>query len=63
MKRRTLVQSNSNRRFVSAEPGSGQQQLASTQQSIWAGPVSAEGNLDRRRTQSDAGDDAATRLS
>ena len=52
MKRRTLVQSNSSRRLVAPEPGSGQQPLTSMQQSTWASPISSQGNLDLWRTQS-----------
>jgi len=52
MKRRTLVQSNSNRRLVAPVPGSSQQPLTSMQPSMWASPISSKGNLDLRRTQS-----------
>ena len=52
MKRRTLVQSNSSRRLVAPEPGSGQQPLTSMQQSLRASPISSERNLDLLRTQS-----------
>lgn len=52
MKRRTLVQSISNRRLVSPDAGSGQQPLTSMQKSGWARPLSTEGTLDRRRAPS-----------
>lgn len=51
MKRRTLVQSSSNRRLVAPEPDSGQQPPTAMQESTWASPISGKGNLDRRRTQ------------
>lgn len=52
MKRKSLVQSNNNRRLVSPEPGSGQQPLTSTQQSKWASTIPGKGNSDQRRTES-----------
>lgn len=52
MKRRTLVQSNSNRRLASPEPSSGQQPLTSIQQSMWASALPGKGNADQQRTQS-----------
>lgn len=50
MKRRTLVQSNTDRH--SAAPAGGQQPLTSTQSSRWASPVSSDTNLDLLRTTS-----------
>lgn len=52
MKRRTLVQSNSDRHSAAREPAGGQQPLTSMQASRWAGPVSSDGNLDLLRTTS-----------
>ncbi|MET3919986.1 hypothetical protein ABIB26_000912 [Arthrobacter sp. UYEF20] len=52
MKRKSLVQSNNNRRLVSLEPGSGQHSLTGAQQSMWAGPTPGQGNADQPRTQS-----------
>ena len=52
MKRRTLVQSNSNRRLAAPESGSGPQPATGMQQSRWASPLPGQGNLDRPRTQS-----------
>ncbi|MDN4645097.1 hypothetical protein [Arthrobacter sp. PsM3] len=52
MKRKTLVQSNNNRRLVSPVPGSGQQSLTSSKQSGWVSPVPGESSADRLRVQS-----------
>ena len=52
MKRKSLVQSNNIRRFVSPEPGSGQHSLTGTQQSTWSTPAPGTGNADQSRTAS-----------
>lgn len=52
MKRRTLVQSHSDRHPVAPEPADGRQPLTSMQPSRWAGPVPRDGNLDPPHTPS-----------